>query len=141
MIYQYRCLINWKWNSDMISLWGLKIDRRWNSGTAFNEDSKITPLAIKTRSGIFYYICLYFPLDYTKLQAKSLQKGSKADWYMVQNLTWSGVYLIIIFSNAIIQKVLTFVPLTTTGTEVYVATMTIFLSIYYDALEETLTHM
>ena len=32
-------------------------------------------------------------------------------------------------------------PLTATGTEVFFATMTTFLSDYYDALEETLTHM
>ena len=33
------------------------------------------------------------------------------------------------------------VPLIETGPEVFVATMTTFLSEYYDALEETLTHM
>ena len=33
------------------------------------------------------------------------------------------------------------VPLTETVPEVFVATMTTFLSDYYDALEETLTHM
>ena len=34
-----------------------------------------------------------FPLDYAKLDVKSLQKVSEADQYVVQNLTWSGVYL------------------------------------------------
>ena len=33
------------------------------------------------------------------------------------------------------------VPLTATGPEVFVATMTAFISDSYDALEETLTHM
>ena len=33
------------------------------------------------------------------------------------------------------------VPLTATGPEVFVTTMTTFLSDYYDALEETLNHM
>ena len=60
---------------------------------------------------------------------------------MVQNLTWSGVYLRSTFSNTLLQKVLTLVPLTATGIEVFVATMTKFLSDSYDALEETLTHM
>ena len=42
-------------------------------------------------------------------------------------------------SNTLIQKVLTLVPLTATGHEVFVATMNIFLSDYYDALEEWLS--
>ena len=43
-------------------------------------------------------------------------------------------------SNTLLQKVLTLVPLTATGTEVFVAIMTTFLSDSYDALEETLNH-
>ena len=42
--------------------------------------------------------------------------------------------------NTLIQKELTLVPLTATVTEVFVATMSTFLSYSYDALEETLTH-
>ena len=76
-----------------------------------------------------------------KRHVQSLQKGSEADHYFVQNLTWLGVYLRITLSNTLLQKVLTLVPLTATGTEVFVATMTTFLSGSYDALEETLTHM
>ena len=34
-----------------------------------------------------------FPLDYVKCHVQSLQKGSDADQYLAQNLTWSGVYL------------------------------------------------
>ena len=34
-----------------------------------------------------------FLLDYVKLHVQSLQKGSEADQYVVQNLKWSGVYL------------------------------------------------
>ena len=34
-----------------------------------------------------------FPLEYVKRYVQSLQKGSEADNYVVQNLTWSGVYL------------------------------------------------
>ena len=60
---------------------------------------------------------------------------------MVQNLTWSGVYLRSTLSNTLLQKVLTLVPLTATGPGVYVAIMTTFLSDSYDALEETLNHM
>ena len=45
------------------------------------------------------------------------------------------------FPNNIIQKVLILVPLTETRPEVFVATMTTFLSDYYDALEENLTYM
>ena len=44
-------------------------------------------------------------------------------------------------SNTVLQKVLILVPLTATGPEVFVAIITAFLSDYYDALEETLTHM
>ena len=43
-------------------------------------------------------------------------------------------------SNTLLQKVLTLVPLTVTGPEVFVSTMTTFLSYSYDALEETLNH-
>ena len=60
---------------------------------------------------------------------------------MVQNLTWSGVYLRSILSNTLLQKVLILVPLTATGPEVFVVTMNTFLSYYYYILEETLTHM
>ena len=45
------------------------------------------------------------------------------------------------FSNNLLQKVLILVPLTATGPEVFVSTMTTFLSYSYDDLEETLTHM
>ena len=44
-------------------------------------------------------------------------------------------------SNDLLQKVLTSVPLTATGPEFFVATMTTFLSDSYYALEETITHM
>ena len=44
------------------------------------------------------------------------------------------------FSSAL-QKVLKLVPLTSTGPEVYVATMPNILSGYYDYLDETLNHM
>ena len=82
-----------------------------------------------------------FPLDYVKSHLQSLLKGSEADQCVVQNLTWSGVYLRSTLSNTLLQKVLTLVPLTATGPEVFVATMTTFLSDSYDALEETLNHM
>ena len=45
------------------------------------------------------------------------------------------------FTNALLHKVLKLLPLEATVTEVYVATMNIFLSESYDALEETLTHL
>ena len=76
-----------------------------------------------------------------KRHLQSIKKGSETDQYVVQNLTSSGVYLRITSSNTILQKVLPLVPLTATGSEVFVATTTTFLSDYYDALEETLTHM
>ena len=82
-----------------------------------------------------------FPLDYFKSHVQSLLKGSEADQYGVQNLTWSGVYLRSALSNNLLQKVLTLVPLTSTGPEVYVAIMITFLSDSYDALEENLNHM
>ena len=76
-----------------------------------------------------------------KRNVQSRQKGSEADQYFVQNLTWSGVYLRSNFSNTLIQKVMKLVPLTATGPEVYFATMTTVLSNYYDSLMETLNHM
>ena len=59
---------------------------------------------------------------------------------MVQNLTWSGVYLRNTLSNNFLQKVLTLVPLTATRHEVFIATVTTFISNSYDDLEDTLTH-
>ena len=44
-------------------------------------------------------------------------------------------------SNTLLQKVLALVLLTATVPEVFVATMTTFLSDSYDAVKETLTHM
>ena len=82
-----------------------------------------------------------FPLDDVKSHAQSLLKGSETDQYVVHNLIWSGVYLMSTLSNILLQKVLTLVPLTTTGPEVFVATMTTFLSDSYDALEETMNQM
>ena len=82
-----------------------------------------------------------FTLYYMKLHVHSIRKGSGSDQYVVQNLTWSGVYLRSTLSNTILQKVLTLVLLIETGPEVFVATMTTFLYDYYDAFEETLTHM
>ena len=76
-----------------------------------------------------------FPLDYVKIHVQSLLKGSEADQYVVQNLTWSGVYLRSTLSNTLLQEVLTLVPLTATGPEVYVSIITTFLSDSYDALD------
>ena len=81
------------------------------------------------------------PLEYVKGLVHSLLKGSEADQYIVQNLTWSGAYLRSTLSNDLLQKVLTFVPLTATGPEVYVATMTAIISDYYYSLVDTLNHM
>ena len=91
-----------------------------------------------------WYLLLHksiFPLEYVKLHVKSLQKGSEADQYVVQNLTCSGVYLRSTLSNNLLWKVLTLVSLIATGPNIFFATMTIFLSNYYYALEETITHM
>ena len=76
-----------------------------------------------------------------KRHVQSLKKGYEADQYVVQNLTWSGVYLRSNLSNNILQKVLILVPLTATGPEVFPATMIEFLSDSYDDLEETFNNM
>ena len=76
-----------------------------------------------------------------KCYVQILQKGSEAEQFVVWNLPWSGVYLISNFSNNLLQKVLSLVPLTVTGTEVSVNTISTFLFNPYDALEETITHM
>ena len=60
---------------------------------------------------------------------------------MVQNLTRSVAHPISTFSYAILQKLLKLVPLTETGPEVYVVTMTKFLSNSYDYLKETLKNL
>ena len=76
-----------------------------------------------------------------KRHVQILQKSSEVYKYVVQNMTWSGVYMRSTLSNTLLQKVLTLVPLTATGPEVFVTTMTTFLYDSYDTLEETLTHM
>ena len=65
---------------------------------------------------------------------QSLSEDSEADQYVVQNLMRSGVYLRSALSNTLLQKVLTLVPLTETGPEVFAATITTFLSDSYDTL-------
>ena len=82
-----------------------------------------------------------FTLDYVKLYIKDINRGSKEDKYMVQNLTWSGAYLWRIVSYAILRKVLKLVPLTVTGPKLYITTITTVISNSYDSLEETLNHL
>ena len=82
-----------------------------------------------------------FPLEYVKVHVQSLLIGSQADKYIVQNLTWSGVYLRSTLSNDLLQRVLTLVPLTATEPEVYVATMINIISNSYYSLVDTLNHM
>ena len=60
---------------------------------------------------------------------------------MVQNLTWSVLYLRITSSSSILQKVLILVLLSETGPKGYVATMTTIISNSYASLVETLNHM
>ena len=60
---------------------------------------------------------------------------------MVQNLTWSGVYLRNNFPSPLLQKVLKLMSLTETGPEFYVATMTTILSGSYDSLVETMNYI
>ena len=81
------------------------------------------------------------PLEYPKRYLQSLHKGSEADKYVVQNLTWSGVYLRSNLSNTILQKLLTLVPLTATGPGVFVTTIATLISDSHDTLKETLNHM
>ena len=76
-----------------------------------------------------------------KLYVKVIEKGSKADEYVVQNLTWSGAYLKITLPYSLIKKVMKLVLLTETRPEVYVATMTAVLSGSYDSLGGTLNHL
>ena len=82
-----------------------------------------------------------FTLEYVKRHVQSLQKGSEDDHYIVQNLTWSGVYLMSNLSNTLLQKVLILVPLTATGPEVFFATMITFFFDSYDIFKETLSNI
>ena len=59
---------------------------------------------------------------------------------MVQNLTWSGVYLRSNLSSDLLQKVLKLVLLITTGPKVYFSTMTTALSVSCNCLVDTLNH-
>ena len=68
------------------------------------------------------------------------QLGSNSEEYMVQNLKWSGAYLRRTLSYALLLKLMKLFPLTATGPEVYVASMTTVLSDYYASLVETLDH-
>ena len=43
-----------------------------------------------------------FPLEYMKLHVQNILNGSELDQYVFQNLTWSGVYLMITLSNALL---------------------------------------
>ena len=91
-----------------------------------------------------WYLLLHhyrFPLEYVKRHVQSLQKGSEADQYVVQNLTWSGVYLRSNLSSDLLQKILKLVPLTATVPEVYVAIVTTFPYYSYDYFVDTLNHM
>ena len=82
-----------------------------------------------------------FILEYMKLHAQSLQEVSEADQVVVQNLVWSGVYLRITLSKTLLHKVISLVTLTATGPQLFIVSITTFLSDLYDYLEETLTHM
>ena len=82
-----------------------------------------------------------FHLEYVKGLVQSLLKGSEVDQYIVQNLTWSGVYLRSTLSNDLLQRVLSLVPLTATGPEVYVATMTNIIYDSYYSFMDTLNQM
>ena len=78
-----------------------------------------------------------FPLDYVKLHIKSLKEGYEVDPYMVHNMTWSGLYMRIIFSSYLLQKVLTMALLIETGPEVYIDTTKTVISNSNDSLEDT----
>ena len=83
---------------------------------------------------------VYITLGIRETPIQSLLKGSEADKYVFQNLTWSGVYLRSILSNTLLQKLLTLVTLTVTGPEVYVVTISTVLSDSYDSFVNTLNH-
>ena len=75
-----------------------------------------------------------------KHHLKSIQKAYKVDKYMIKKLKWPGVYLRSTLSNNPLQKVLTLVPLTETGPEVYVSTTTPIIHNSYDSLVDTMDH-
>ena len=56
-------------------------------------------------------------------------------------MTWSGVYPRSTLSKYLLQKELILAPLTETGPEVYVDTMTAVLSNSYNSLKETVNHL
>ena len=93
-----------------------------------NKDKKWDILLHKSR----------FPLGCVKCHIKILQKGSKLDKYMVQNLSLSVAYLKITLSYALIQKVLKILSMEVTVPEVYVTTMITVLYGSYASLVDTM---
>ena len=76
-----------------------------------------------------------------KGHVQSLLKDYEVDQYIVQNLTWSGVYLKSTLSKDVLKKVMTLVLLTSTGPEVYVATIPTIISDSYYSLVDNINHM
>ena len=89
---------------------------------------------------LFLNQCI-FPMNCVRLYFKSLRQVSKADEYVVQNLTWSGSSLCSTFSYALLHKVLAQVMMTATRTEVYVVTITTVLYCSYYSLYDILNHL
>ena len=80
----------------------------------------------------------HLTLDDVKRHVNTLKKDSTVDQYVMQKLTWPGVYLRRILS---IKKVLIIATMGATALKVYVSTTTINISDSYDALEDTINHL
>ena len=66
---------------------------------------------------------------------------SNMDQYIIHNLTWSEVYLIINFYITIIQKVLTLLTMTENEPYVYVTTLKTIICYLYSDLEDALDNL
>ena len=78
-----------------------------------------------------------FPLHYVQDYIAHLRQSEEIDRFITENLTWSAEYLFNTLSHGLHSKVLREVELTSSGPEVFVATMNVITSDSYDAMQET----
>ena len=82
------------------------------------------------------------PFEHVKNHVELLRKDeTRADSYVIQNLSRSGQFLRNTLHNELLAKVLRYVPITASGPEIFMATVTVCLSDSYDALEQTKTEL
>ena len=78
------------------------------------------------------------PFEHVKNHIEVLRKDeTRADSYVIQNLNWSDSFLRNTLHHELLAKFLRYVPITASGPEIFMATVTVCFSDSYDALEQT----